>query len=105
MALSDELNTNLAYDTDVFRECGVQYGKVAEDLRLMSNELDICLTELKNNGWTTPAGTAFHKMVNTNWRENITKYATLLETLKSVLIRSAFQYDTLTSDYITSTKL
>jgi len=105
MALAYENNTNLAYDTDVFRQCGTRYGTVASDLRKMSSDLNACLTELKNNGWTTPAGTAFYKMVNTNWQENIEKYAALLDTLKSVLSSAASQYDGLTQNHIERTKL
>lgn len=100
MALADERNTDLAYDLLVLRNCAERYGKVAEQLRTMSSDLDTCLQTLKDSGWTTPAGTAFHKMVQTNWEENIDKYADLLDTLRSILILAAAKYDTLTTQEI-----
>ena len=105
MALAYESNTNLALDTEVFKKCGSQYSDIASELRKMSKELDACLTELGKNGWTTPAGTAFHTMVNTSWSNNIEKYAGLLDTLKEILYSAAFQYDNLVQNQIETTQL
>jgi len=105
MALAYETNTSLAFDTDVLRQYGERYETVASKLRTLSNELDACLTELKDNGWTTPAGTAFQKMVDTNWEKNIEKYASLLEMLNQILKSASDQYDSLVQNYIEKTKL
>lgn len=105
MALSYEGNTSLAFDTSVLREYGNRYGNIATELRDMAGKLDNCLSDLEQSGWTTPAGTAFHEMVNTNWKENIEKYAALLETLNSCLVSAAAEYDTLVSDHIEQTQL
>lgn len=105
MALANERNTDLAFDTTVLREYGKRYGQIASDLREMSKKLDGCLEELKNNGWTSPAGTAFHKMAQTNWEENIEKYADLLDTLNNILSEASGKYDDLTTNYIEKTKL
>lgn len=105
MALADEGNTNLAFDTTALREYGNQYGKIATELRDMSSKLDTCLAELKSSGWTTPAGTAFHKMTQTNWNENIEKYAALLDTLKDILQSAAGSYESLVTDNIEKTQL
>lgn len=103
MALANEGNTDLAFDTTALRQYGARYGQIAKDLRGMSARLDNCLAELKESGWTTPAGTAFHKMAQINWEKNIEKYADLLDTLKDILDQAAKQYDNLVSDYIEKT--
>ncbi len=105
MALAYEGNTDLAFDTGIFREYGNRYGNIAEDLRDMSEKLDTCLAELKESGWTTPAGSAFHKMAETNWKENIDKYADLLDTLNTILLEAAKKYDDLVTNHIEKTKL
>lgn len=103
MALAHEGNTDLAFDTGVLREYGRRYGQIADDLRGMSAKLDNCLTELKDSGWTTAAGTVFQKMAETNWEQNIEKYASLLDTLKEILDQSAEKYDNLVSNHIERT--
>lgn len=105
MALANEGNTDLAFDTTALRQYGARYGQIAKDLRGMSTRLDNCLTELKESGWTTPAGTAFHKMVQTNWEENIEKYADLLDTLKEILDQASKKYDNLVTNHIEKTKI
>ena len=105
MALADEGKTDLAFDTDVLREYGAKYGAIADELRDMSAQLDSCLTELKDSGWTTPAGTAFHKMVETGWEENIKRYADLLDTLEKIMLDASRQYESLVVDHIQNTKL
>jgi uncharacterized protein YukE len=104
VALSYERNTDLAFDTDAIKDCGKRYGAIAEDLRRMSSQLDTCLKELMSSGWTTPAGKQFKKMVDTNWSENIEKYAGLLETLEGILEAAASEYEDLV-DQIEKTKL
>lgn len=105
MSLAFEGNTDLAFDTGVMREYGKKYGDIADDLREMSKKLDSCLTELQKSGWTTPAGTAFHELVKTNWEENIEKYAALLDTLEGILQQAAAQYDSLATNHIEKTKV
>lgn len=105
MAIAYERNTDLAFNTEVFKKAAQNYKDIASELRSMANKLDKLLTELKKSGWTTPAGTAFHAMVNTNWENNIKKYASLLDTLNSILIKAAGEYDTLMTDYVRTTKV
>ena len=105
MALAHEGNTDLAFDTTTLRDYGNRYGQIAEDLRNMSSCLDDCLAQLKESGWTTPAGTAFHKMAATNWEENIEKYADLLDTLNDILQQTAKDYDNLVTNHIENTKI
>ena len=105
MALAHEGNTDLAFDTTVLRNYGNQYAEIAKSLRSMASKLDTCLQQLEESGWTTPAGTAFHKMAQTNWEENIEKYADLLDTLKDILDQAAQKYDNLVTDYIEKTKI
>lgn len=105
MALAYEKNTSIAFDTTVLRSQGKKYREIAEDLRKMASDLDDCLTNLKNNGWTTPAGSAFQKMAEVNWKTNIQKYANLLDTLNSILDSAATQYEELVSNNIATTKL
>lgn len=105
MALAYEMNTDLAFDTDVMRSCANRYADVAETLEKLANDLDNCLVELKEKGWTTPAGTAFYEMVNTDWIENIKKYVNLLKTLDRILVSSASKYDALVSSEINDLSL
>ncbi len=105
MAIAYEGNTDLAFDTGVLKKAAKEYKEVAADLRTMSSKLDGLLADLKNSGWTTPAGTAFHEMTNTNWEKNIEKYASLLDTLHSILIKSAGEYDALMTDYVRATEV
>lgn len=105
MALAYEGNTDLAFNTTALRQYGNEYAGIAKELRNMSAKLDNCLQELEESGWTTPAGTAFHKMVNTNWSDNIEKYAALLDTLNSILQEAAKKYDNLVTNHIENTKL
>ncbi|WP_428909698.1 WXG100 family type VII secretion target [Niallia sp. Krafla_26] len=104
MALSYEKNTDLAFDTDAIRDCGKRYGAIAKELQSMADQLDKCLQELIDSGWTTPAGKKFKKMVNTDWSENIKKYTGLLETLEDILESAATEYDDLV-DQVERTKL
>ena len=104
MALAFEKNTSLAFDTDVFKVYGKKYGEIATSLREMASDLDKCLAELAANGWTTPAGSAFYKFMNTGWRVNIEKYASLLDTLESILSSAATQYDDLVYSHIEKTE-
>lgn len=104
-ALAYESNTDLAFDTDALRECANDYGDVAETIRTLATELDQCLENLSKSGWTTGAGKAFQKMAETNWKENMEKYADLLDTLKAILTRACVKYDNLSTDYIETTKL
>lgn len=105
MQLAHEGNTDLAFDTDVLRDKGKRFGEIADELRKMAQDLDKCLTELKDDGWTTPAGTAFHKMVQVNWEQNIAKYADLLDTLDKILDEAATKYETLVSSHIERTQV
>lgn len=105
MALEHEGNTDLAFDTTVLREYGARYGEIAKELTTMATKLDTCIENLKNSGWTTPAGTAFYEMTQTNWKDNIEKYAHLLNTLQLILSQSADSYDRLVTDYIEETKV
>ncbi len=105
MAIAYESNTDLGFDTAVFRKAAGEYKEVAGELRRMSASLDKLLSDLKDDGWTTPAGTAFYKMVNTNWEKNIEKYASLLDTLNQILIKAAGEYEALMSDYVRTTKI
>jgi len=105
MALAYEGNTDLAFDTTVLREYGNRYAQIAKDLRSMAQRLDDCLQALEDSGWTTPAGTAFHKMAQTNWEENIEKYADLLDTLKEILDQASKKYDNLVTNHIEKTKI
>lgn len=95
MALATEGKYDLAVDTNVLRQCGKEYADIGEQLLDLSKELDACLTELKDNGWTTNAGKTFQKMVDATWEENIRKYADLLSTLNNILQESAQSYDDL----------
>jgi len=105
MALAYEGNTDLAFDTTVLRDYGNRYAEIAKNLRSMASKLDGCLQQLEESGWTTPAGTAFHKMAKTNWEENIKKYADLLDTLKDILDQSSKKYDNLVVNHIEKTKI
>ncbi len=105
MAIAYEGNTDLGFDTGVLRQAAREYKDVAAELRRMSSDLDKLLTELKDSGWTTPAGTAFHKMTSANWEKNIERYAALLDTLNGILIKAAGEYDTLMTDYVLATKI
>lgn len=105
MALSFEANTDLAFDTDELKQCAYMYAQVADAMRTMATDLDQCLANLAESGWTTDAGKAFHEMSQTNWKENINKYADLLDMLKEVLDDASTQYNTLVSDHIEKTKL
>ena len=105
MSLAYKTNVDLAFNTSVLRNCGVEYADIAMELRKMATDLDNCLKDLKENGWTTPAGTAFHEMTEVNWQENIKKYAALLDTLKEILYNAANQYDDLVVNHIEKTKI
>ncbi len=105
MSLAYERNVDLAFDTDVLRDCARKYADIAKELRTMSTNLDQCLLDLKENGWTTPAGTAFYEMTKTNWKENIEKYADLLETLEDILNDASKSYDDLVENHIEKTKV
>lgn len=103
--LAYEKNTDLAFDTEAFIAYGKQYAEVATTLREMATDLDDCLRTLTKSGWQTPAGTAFYEMTDTNWKENIDKYADLLDTLNEILQDAAAQYNDLVKDYIETTKV
>ena len=105
MALAYERNADLAFDTTVFRQYGSRYERIANDLRSMASKLNSCLTELKETGWTTDAGSAFQKLSETNWEQNIEKYADLLDTLSRILDEAAYKYDNLVTNNIERTKL
>ena len=105
MAIAYESNTDLAVDPGVLRQAANDYGKIADELRKMSTDLDDLILKLKNSGWTTPAGTAFYEMTETNWAKNIEKYASLLDTLESILKDAADDYDSLLTDYVRKTKV
>ena len=59
MSLDAIANTDLAYDTEVFRACAKTYGQIAEDLRITVDDLTECLKMLVDRGWTTPAEITF----------------------------------------------
>ena len=59
MSLDAIANTDLAYDTEVFRACAKTYGQIAEDLRITVDDPTECLKMLVDSGWTTPAGITF----------------------------------------------
>lgn len=105
MAIAYEGNTDLAFDTGVLKKAAREYQKTSDELRQMAEELDRLLAQLKESGWTTPAGTAFYEMTQANWRKNIEKYAALLETLNDILIKASEEYEGLVTDYIRTTKL
>lgn len=105
MAIAYEGNTDLAFDTGILRKAASEYKQVAADLRNMSAKLDSLLLELKDSGWTTPAGTAFYQMTNTNWEKNIERYASLLDTLNDVLIKASGEYEGLMTDYVRTTQV
>lgn len=105
MSVAYESNTSLAFDTSAMKNAAREYKEVAMELRMMASRLDILLVRLKKKGWSTPAGTAFYGMIKTNWEENIEKYASLLETLNNILLKSAKEYEELMVDYVRTTKI
>lgn len=105
MGIAYESNTDLAFDTSVLKRAGQEYAGVAKDLRTMAQKLDSLLQQLEDSGWTTPAGSAFHEMTNTNWLQNIEKYAGLLETLDNILKKAADEYDDLVDNHINETRV
>ena len=105
MGLAQEKDINLAYDTVSLRHYGAQYGKIAAEMRQMAKDLNRCLADLKESGWTTPAGTAFHKMTECNWEDNIKMYADLLDTLQEAIEYACKTYDSLSRNHIEKTKL
>lgn len=105
MAYAYEKNTNLAYDTKALRDAAEEYGKIAKQLTDMSSELANLLGQLKEEGWTTPAGKGFYELSNAKWKDNIDKYAKVLGKLQEALNEAAKKYDALTEDHIRTTKL
>lgn len=105
MSLQLEKNTDLAFDTYVLQQCGRKYGDIAIKLRNMAKQLNVALEQLSSSGWTTPAGTAFSKMTEVNWEENIDKYAGLLETLQTILDESAKEYEDLVQNHVNKINL
>ena len=95
MPLSYDSNADLAFDTDVFRKCGEEYAIIANRLNTMAENLDKAILELKDSGWTTPAGSAFYALTETNWKNNIKQYADLLINLNEILQDAAKKYDDL----------
>ena len=59
MSLDAIADTDLAYDTEVFRACAKTYGQISEDLCIMVDDLTECLKTLVDSGWMTPAGITF----------------------------------------------
>ena len=105
MSLAYEKNVDLAFDTTVLRNCAAKYNDIATELRTMCTRLDTCIGNLKNEGWTTPAGTVFYEMTKTNWSENIEKYAALLNTLSTILTESSAAYEAMLKDSVRTTKV
>lgn len=105
MAIAYENNTSIAFDTDVLKNAAKEYGNIAVELKEMASQLDELISNLKDSGWTTPAGTAFYEMMDTNWSQNIGKYASLLETLQKILTSAATQYEGLMKDHVRVTKV
>ena len=105
MSIAGERNTDLGFDTGVLRKAAREYSEIADELTDMATELDRLLSALKSEGWTTSAGSAFHEMTNTNWKDNINKYANLLDTLNSILLNAADEYEQLEDNYIATTKV
>ena len=104
MSISNE-NCDLGYNTEELRACGKEYRDIGGKLRTMAKELNNCLVELKESGWTTGAGAAFQEMAQVNWEENIDKYADFLETLEDALNHASTKYETLSSEYLDKLKL
>ena len=105
MALQNEGNTSLAFDTQVLRDYGKKYGQIADRLRNLASDLDDCLSTLTQSGWTTEAGKTFESLVDTNWQKNMNKYANLLDTLETILGQAATEYENLEDNHIEKTKL
>lgn len=105
MSIAHERNTSLGFDTAVLKKAAKEYAGVATDLRSIAKKLDSLLQQLESSGWTTPAGTAFHEMTNTNWAQNIEKYAALLDTLNKILVKAADEYEDLVDNHINATKV
>lgn len=103
MNMAYEAGTNLAFDTDLMRKSAQEYSEIAKELRQMSGKLNGLLENLKENGWTTKAGSLFHELVNTNWNDNIELYASMLDTLNDILMESADEYDLLVTESIRQT--
>ena len=105
MAIAYEKNTDLVFDTGILRKAATEYANVAEELRNMAERLDSLIQALKDQGWTTPTGTAVYEMTNVNWKNNIEKYAALLCTLESILNEAAGQYEDLMANHVRETQL
>ena len=104
MSLATEGRYDLAVDTDALRHAGAQYSEIADNLRRIAERLDNCLMDLKDSSWTTGAGKAFQTMVSTGWKDNVEKYADLLDTLRKIMEESAGTYDDLIQE-VERTKL
>lgn len=105
MELSSEKNVDLGYDTDLIRDTAKVFADNASLIRDLMDKMDTCLTNLTSTEWTTNAGKAFEAMVDSNWKQNMNRYAGLLEMFDQALRESADKYDELTTDYIETTKL
>lgn len=104
MSLATEGRYDLAVDTDALRQAGRDYGDIAQDLRSLAERLDNCLIDLRDSGWTTGAGKAFQTMVSTGWKDNVEKYAALLDTLEKIMDEAAGTYEDLIQE-VERTKL
>ena len=106
MAIAYEKNTDLAFDTGILRKAATEYANVAEELRNMAERLDSLIQALKDQGWTTPTGTAFYEMTNVNWKNNIEKYAASKNISVSWFIQNFKQYtNTTPAQYIQNLRL
>lgn len=105
MSIAYKGGTDLAVKTGVLRSSADKYSAIAKNLDDLVQQVDNCLTDLKNDGWTTPAGSAFHEMVNTKWSENIKKYTDLLNTLSQILRDASKSYEELVENCIRKTKV
>lgn len=105
MSIQNEKNTDFGVDTDVLRYAAKEYSNIADELTTLAENLDDLLMLLAEEGWTTRAGKTFQTMAKTNWKSNVQKYSALLETLNSILIKAADEYDEFIVDYVETTKL
>ena len=88
---------DLKYDTITMRKTASFYKDIAWRMRNLSSTLKKQITMLKDECWKSDAGTAFLKMYEDGWADNVEKYVLILEEMAVQLNQAAQEYDTVTA--------
>lgn len=93
-----ESNNDLCFDTEAFRSAAKVYREKAQTLNDIKSDLIAMIDQLQSVGWKSAAGRAFLNNLQSNWGDDIRRYADLMDMLADCIDQASASFENLRTE-------